>query len=175
MSVKMRKVATAIILFMSALFAFADTNALFSFSGQSYIQRGVLTFDNREIALNVYVVCSNGKSKMIMDTQAGRLARIELDEFGNVIICEGGKLFPTRFVERLLLPNFRAIMGFTKFLNQPLVYLKNGKVCEIQYDDCVIKFCETSVKSEKIELPRVEIESKSYKVELNYISKISKK
>ena len=114
------------------------------------------------------------KTKMIVESQAGRLAHIELDLLGNVIVCDGGKLFPKRFVERLVLPNFRAILGYSKFLNQPLMYLKNGKVCEIHYDDVAIKFCDDlSVSSDN--LARVEIVSPSYKVELNYVSRISKK
>ena len=170
----MKRFLAVVLLFFSAVCVFAEGNLLFTFAGQSYIQRGVLTFDKREIAITVYVVASADKTKMIIESQAGRLAHIELDLLGNVIVCDGGKLFPKRFVERLVLPNFRAILGYSKFLNQPLMYLKNGKVCEIHYDDVAIKFCDDlSVSSDN--LARVEIVSPSYKVELNYVSRISKK
>jgi len=170
----MKKIVAGIFLFFSAVGLFAGNNLLFSFAGQSYIQRGVLTFDDREFAITVYVVSTADKKKMIMESQAGRLAHIELDSLGDVIVCEGGKFFPKSFVERFVLPNFRAIMGFTKFFNQPLMYLKNGKVCEIHYDDVAINFCD-NLNTSPNNLACVEIVSPSYKVDLNFVSRISKR
>ena len=86
----MKRFLAVVLLFFSAVCVFAEGNLLFSFAGQSYIQRGVLTFDKREIAITVYVVASADKTKMIVESQAGRLAHIELDLLGNVIVCDGG-------------------------------------------------------------------------------------
>ena len=110
-----------------------------------------------------------------METQAGRMARIELDLYGNVLVCEGGKLFPKRFVERFVLPNFRAIMGFTKYLDNAFVYLKNASVCEIEHNLTLIKFDEVSVSDSTQRLPKIEIISPKYKAEFNFVSQISNK
>lgn len=168
----MKKIALVIFLFLSAVCAFAEKNPLFVFSGESYMQRGILTFDNREIAFTVYVKTSSDKIKLVMDTPAGSLAWVELDHFGNLIRSEGGKFFPKRFVESFVLPNFRAIMGFTKFLDSPLMYIKNGRACEINYGETVIKFEDLTDLELLKTLPRIEIISPKYKLEFNYIASI---
>ena len=171
----MRKFAIVILLFFSVLTSYASANPFFVFSGKSYIQRGVLTVNEQEIAFTVYVVSTAEKIKMIMETQAGRMARIELDSYGKVIVCEGGKLFPKRFVESFVLPNFRAIMGFTKYLDNAFVYLKNASVCEIEHNCTLIKFEEMSVNNSAQALPKIEIISQKYKAEFNFVSQISNK
>ncbi len=150
---------------------------LFSLAGKSYIQRGVLSFGGEEIAINVYVVAEKDKTKMLLETRAGRLAKLEIDAYGNVLSCECGGFFPKSFVEKFVLRDMRLALGFTGFLSCVTLETKNDNLKSVSYDNYKMEFCDyKSANFSDKKIPhKMKISADKYELELELVRLIAKK
>ena len=156
----------------------AFCGGLFPLAGKSYIQRGRLSFGSGEIAITVYVSAApDGSAKMLLQSQAGRLAKIELCPCGRARSCEGGALFPKRFAEKFALRDFRACWGMAKFLPKDArIEISRGAAAGVSYGGYSAEFSQFfRVEKWGCDVPRVaEIKCPEYTLRLEFAAPLEK-
>ncbi len=173
----MKKFAFIISFFVLAVSGYSATLGIFTLAEKSYIQRGVLKFDDMELPITVYVVSKNGESKMLLESRAGRLAKLELARDGELLNCEVGALFTRSIAENFALRDMRAALGFLEKLDSSIrLTSENNKVKTIEDGDYYKMEFLNYTNLDGVEIPRrLKISDENYSLDLEFVAFIERK
>ena len=162
------------VFFMVASFISAALYAqpAFTLRGNSYVQRGILEYGGEEFPITAYVkhFKPSAETAVVVETQAGSLAKIVLDRNGSEISLEASRAIPERIVRKTILRDIRAVLGFYGLLGADVVRMSKdsrGVVATLDFDGYSIKFSDYKLRNGNRLLPHtIEICSDSYKLTL---------
>ncbi len=160
-----------------AVSGYSASSGFFALANKSYIQRGALKFDDVELPVTVYVVFKNGESKMLLESRAGRLVKLELANDGSLLNCEIGALFSRSIAEKFVLRDMRAALGFLENFSSTKLFItsENYKLKSIECDNYKMEFFNYE-NIGGVEIPRrLKISDEKYSLELEFVTFIEKK
>ena len=89
------------------------------------IQRALFTARGRQFALNGYLALSEtgGKRLIVTETFGGVMADVLLKPDGKVFVMQASRMFPEKYIRRLVAADLECIFGSTPKLDCPVTML----------------------------------------------------
>lgn len=167
---KIARILILLILPISALFA----DASFPLSQVSYIQRGILKYDDSEFPLTAYVIKKDGSTILSLQSNAGELVKIALDKNFKLEFVKTSKIFPKSIAKRFVVRDFAAIMGdFDSFSGREIDVDFDAKTRakSVKCGGYILEFLNyKTAEGSHLEVPqKIKISTPDYSLEFNFV------